>query len=266
MKTAIIVAGVCRFTELAVKSWRMFPEADWYLSTWNISQQPYSPEAGSSKTEIDNIADLFSDILISDYQTEFLDLNIHQYHRPFILLEKAQDRIKDLGYERIIYFRPDLMLYTLENFTTTDFEVTDAEIKILDCHEPEFWVNHPAGLLQDSFFVFSWQSFNKFVYHRKDITQYRDVHQSLYKFLEIYQLRAVPLYNMRSVILRSQVYLNLHDLSWLNLTRVFVETYQRNQHNNQEKYVRDIELTDRQADPDLLRISQDAGGILQKRR
>jgi hypothetical protein len=265
MRTAVIVAGVCRFTEIASKSWDIFPEADWYLSTWNISQQPYSPDATSSKLEIKAIAELFTDILISDYHTEFLNQDTHMYKRSFILLEKALERIKHQGYERVIYFRPDLMLYTLDDFSTDDFMVSDSEIKILDSHEPDFWVDHTRRSLQDSFFVFSWQSFNKFVYHGKDINLHSDIHQSLYRYLEIYQLNVTPLYNMRSVILRDQVYLNMSDLSWQNLTSVFVDTYRRNQHNYHQKYARDIKFTHQPADPELIRISQAAGGILKRR-
>ena len=66
----------------------MLPEADWYLSTWDISQQPYSKNAINSKTEIKNIEHLFKTIIVSNYQKEYLEQGVKSFERPFILLEK----------------------------------------------------------------------------------------------------------------------------------------------------------------------------------
>jgi len=51
----------------------MLPEADWYLSTWDISQKPFSDIATSSKNEIDNIKYLFKEIFVSIYKEEYMD-------------------------------------------------------------------------------------------------------------------------------------------------------------------------------------------------
>jgi hypothetical protein len=183
MKTAIIVAGVCRYSELTYKSWNSFPEADWYLSTWDISQTPYSPEATSSDNEIATIKHLFHSILISNYQTEYLDLGVNSLHRPFILLENVLNKIKDQGYERIIYFRPDLMLYRLSSYSPNDFVVDDDTVKILDCHYPGFWFSHYLKKMQDSFLVFSYKNFELFVNSKDKLCKQPNIHTALYKFM-----------------------------------------------------------------------------------
>lgn len=235
MKTAIIVAGVCRFTDMTHPSWHILPEADWYLSTWDISQKPYSPSATSSVHEVARIKHLFRTILISNYQNEYLNTIFHPYDRPFILLEKIYKEIKDAGYERIIYFRPDLILYSLNEFSNNDFIVDDNTLKILDCYEPDFWIRHLNRKMQDSFFVLTWKNFELLIHSREELCKY-DIHSSLYDFIEKHQIEAIPLYNMRSVIIRT----NSEDLSWENLTRIFQESFIKNDHL--KKFVKQIEL------------------------
>ena len=263
MKTAVIVAGVSRFVDLTHKSWTMLPEADRYLSTWDITQRPYSPEATSSETEISTIKHLFQTILISSYQTEYLDTKFQAYDRPFILLEKVFNEIKNKDYERIIYFRPDLMLYTLENFSIDDFNINDSTIKILDCHNPDFWIMHNSKSMQDSFLVFSRKTFELFINSRKELCRY-NIHATLYNFIVKHQIEVIPLYNMRSVIVRENAYEYKNDLSWENLTFAFGETYNKKDHIG--KFPKRIELTiKREPDYEKIRISQANGGILKLR-
>ena len=241
----------------------MLPEADWYLSTWDITQLPYSPEASSSINEVSTIKHLFCKVLISNYQTEYLDTNFQAYDRPFILLEKVFNEIKNKDYERIIYFRPDLMLYTLENFLIEDLSIDNKTIKILDCHNPNFWIMHDLKIMQDSFFVFSRETFELFINNRAELCKY-SIHTTLYAFVEKNQIEVVPLYNMRSVIVRENAYEYKNDLSWENLTFAFGETYTKKDHIG--KFPKRIELKIKQEpDYEKIKISQSSGGILKLR-
>ena len=263
MKTAVIVAGVCRFTDISHKSWTMLPEADWYLSTWDISQKPYSTSATSSVNEIAKIKHLFHTVLISNYQDEYLNTEFQAYDRPFILLEKIYKEIKDAGYKRIIYFRPDLMLFSLDGYSHNDFIVNDNTLRVLDCYDPDFWIQHHRREMQDSFFVITWKSFELLVNSREKVANY-SIHSSLYNFLENHQIQVVPLYNMRSVILRDNVYEYKSDLSWGTLTSAFSETYIKNNHVG--KFPKTIELKiNRELDYEKIKVSQTSGGILKLR-
>ena len=264
MKTAIIVAGVCRFTELSYSSWSILPEADWYLSTWDISQKPYSPSAVSSVNEIDTIKHLFKTTLVLNYQDEYLNTRFQAYDRPFILLEKIYKKIKEVGYERIIYFRPDLMLYSLNGYSHDDFIVTDNTLKVLDCHDPDFWVQHHRREIQDSFFVLTWKNFELLVNSREELCKY-NIHSTLYNLLDKHQIKALPLYNMRSVIIREDAYRYKEDMSWENLTMVFGETFVKNNHIG--KFPKRIELISIiEPDHEKIKISQLSGGILKLRK
>lgn len=264
MKTAVIVAGVCRYTDISSKSWNILPEADWYLSTWNISQQPYSKKATSSTKEISNIRHLFKDIIVSDYQTEYLDQQVSAFERPFILLEKAFDIIKDKGYTRIIYFRPDLMLYTVDNFSVNDFEIDDTCVKLLDIHAPEHTIRHNDKSASDLFFVFSWNTFVKFLNSKKGIVSHFDIHQTVYKFFIDNNIEMLSLYNMRSMILRNNVYESLDDLSWEHLSKLFHDIFIKCGDGKASKFPNEIELTST-IDYSLIEKSKEAGGILKLR-
>jgi len=242
----------------------MLPEADWYLSTWDITQRPYSPEATSSEHEISNIKHLFRTVLVSNYKTEYLDTSFEAYDRPFILLEKVYNLIKDQGYERIIYFRPDLMLYALD---IDNFDIDNKTIKILDCHGPEFWIDHERKIMQDSFLVFSWNNFRLFLNNRAKLCKY-SIHDTLYKFISNHQIEVIPLYNMRSVIVRENAYANKNNLSWENLTTLFGETFIK--YDQIGKFPKKIELikvlrTDYEL-LELLERSKAQDGILKLRK
>jgi len=253
VKTAIIVAGVCRFTEISHASWNIFPNADWYLSTWDITQKPYSPEARSSANEINAISYKFKHIEISNYKKEYLEIHVEPAMRPFILLTKIFNLIKDEQYERVIYFRPDLVLFKmnettwpnltqmkLNEFNKSDFDIDDNTIKVTDCHGPDNWLSHERRQLQDSFMLFSWKSFAKFVENAITITSHYDIHVSYYEFFERNNIVMEPLLTVRPVILRNNIINNLNKNTWYQLTELFGEDYTQNDHLG--KFANQIEL------------------------
>ena len=253
MKTVIIVAGACRFTEIAHKSWNIFPDADWYLSTWDITQKPYSSEAWSSIEEINSIRHKFKYINISNYKNEYLETSLAATLRPFMLLEKILKIIKDEKYERVIYFRPDLVLFkmnqeswpnltqmSLDEFNEDDFDIDDTTIKVADCHGPDNWLSHDRREIQDSFMVFSWNSFVKFVDGAIHITSNLGIHHSLYEFFDSNKIIMKPLLPIRVVILRNNIVNNLNKKSWYQLTELFGEEYKQKDHLG--KFAKQIDL------------------------
>ena len=48
-----------------------------------------------------------------------------------ILWKKIYKEIKDVGYERIIYLRPDLMLYSLNEFSNNDLIKQHGELLVM---------------------------------------------------------------------------------------------------------------------------------------
>jgi len=266
MKTAIIIAGVCRYTDISHKSWTMLPEADWYLSTWDISQKPFSDIATSSKNEIDNIKYLFKEIFVSSYKEEYMDTNYSAFERSFILLEKTLEHIKKLNYDRIIYFRPDLMLYSLENYSIDDLLVNDNYVNVLDIHDPLIVNNtHKQQQVSDIFFVFSNKTFLKYVVSRNKISNCNgDVHRTTYNFFVKNNIEIKILTNMKSCILRDNIYDNLNDLSWENTYKIFHKVFESNPEPN--KFGKELQLpNDYPKDIILLERSKAGGGILKLR-
>lgn len=278
MKTAVIVAGVCRFSDIAHRSWNIFPDADWYLSTWDISQAPYSREAEKSSVQIDKIKHKFKSITISNYKEKYLDTDSAYSDRPFLLLEKVYNEIKDSGYQRIIYFRPDLVLfkmnqdlwpklnqYTFDVFDENDFAIDDSQVKVAYGHVMDtFWVDHANKIMQDSFFLFSWNNFVKFLKEKRKITVYGDVHRGLYNYFKESNIEPAPLDQVCVTILRNNIYQNLDKTNWYEMSQLFDETY--NRFNHVGKFIKEIELKEI-ALPDLAKLeeSKRSGGILKLR-
>lgn len=240
MKTAVIVVGVCRFTDISHTTWTMLPDADWYLSTWDITQLPYSNIAYSSHKEIRSIQHLFKHIFVSNYNNEYLETACNQFDRIFILLDKVYNHIKDQGYERIIFFRPDLMLYKWANFELDELTINDNCVKILDIHEPKFTVSHNEQQVSDLFIVASWLTFIKYINNRSNIVSNRDIHYSMYRFFVDNNIEMLPINNLRSCILRDNIYDNLHDLSWEHVNKLFHDVYKLKKYTN--KFPKDINL------------------------
>jgi hypothetical protein len=265
VKTAVIVAGVCRFTDISHSSWTLFPDADWYLSTWDITQRPYSNVVASSHEEITAIEHLFKQVFVLNYYDEFLKTDLLPFERSFILLSQACEHIKDQRYERIVYFRPDLMLYKLDNFDYIELTVNDNCVKILDIHEPEFTVRHREQQVSDLFFIFSWQTFIKYINNRSKIVADNDVHRSTYKFFVDNNVEMQSIINLRSCLLRDNIYDNLHDLSWLHVNKLFHDVYNLKGRSN--KFPKDINLQ-----PDFVKASSNVAhsranlGILKLRK
>lgn len=227
MKTAVIVAGVSRHTKFAVSSWNNLPEADWYLSTWDVIS--YNHNSGITYplgNEIDHMRDKFKEIVISKY-SEYIDNaitnNLNQVlDRPFYLLNKIYDIIKDKNYERIIYFRPDLRLFYLENYTYNDFDIDDNTSKLLGMFEPEKWYIRIHRYIDDFFFVFSWNTFKLFLENRFNIKpDLINVHPFIFDFFENNNVKIKTLHNMRSVLLRHTINNNNYQRSYEKLTELF---------------------------------------------
>lgn len=241
MKTAVVVAGVCRFTDISHSSWTLFPDADWYLSTWDVTQIPYSNIAYSSSDEITAIQHLFKQVFVLNYYDEFLKTDLLPFERSFILLNKVYEHIKDRGYQRVIYFRPDLMLYKLADFDYNELTVNDSCVKILDIHDPEISIKHQEQQrVSDLFIVFSWTTFIKYINNRSKIVADSDIHRSTYKFFVNNNIEMQSIINLRSCILRENVYDNLHDLSWLHVNKLFHDVYQLK--GRSDKFPKDINL------------------------
>lgn len=278
MKTAVIVAGVCRFTNISHSSWNIFPDADWYLSTWDITQKPYSPEAHPSSDEIDAIKDKFKHIEVLNYKEKYLDIpRLSAELRPFILLEHILNIIKEQQYERVVYFRPDLVLFkmnddlfpdlmqlTADDFNENDYNVDDSTIKIAGDHTPDCWIDHSRQILHDNFFVFSWNTFVKFIEDKKEITKHPDIHYSLYNYFAKNNINVEPLHPIRTAILRSNIVDNEDKKTWKDLTTLFVNEY--NEKNHIGKFTHIIELTI-PSKPDYAKIEESElnGGILKLR-
>ena len=230
MKTAIIIAGATRQTHLTYKYWDRLPQADFYYSTWNKYTWTY--DHLELLDAADNIKQLsekvkFKTIFVSDYEKEFLAAGKNPFNRPFILLEKVYNSIKNQGYERVIYFRPDIKLFYLDNYNAdTDFNVNDKLTKVLGDYTPDaFWI--PAlRKMNDLFFVFSWKNFELFLNNR-DFICARDIHDTLFEFFESWKIGVEPIETMRSVILRNNIDESNVHLEHVKLQMLFLEIYNK---------------------------------------
>ena len=128
----------------------------------------------------------------------------------------------------------------LNEFSESDFDIDDSMIKITGCHGPDNWLSHETRRLQDSFMVFSWNSFANFVYNAIHITTHYDIHISLYEFFEKNNIIMTPLLPIRPVILRNNIINNLNKKSWYQLTELFKEEY--NQKDHLGKFAKQLEL------------------------
>ena len=230
MKTAIIIAGATRQTHLTYKYWDKLPQGDLYYSTWSKYSWTYnSLELLDATDKIKQLSEKvnFKTIYISDYETEYLGVAINPFYRPFILLEKVYNSIKNQGYERVIYFRPDIKLFYLDNYNAdTDFDVNDKLVKVLGDYTPDaFWI--PAlRKMNDLFFVFSWKNFELFINNRDFICS-RDIHDTLFEFFESWRICVKPIETMRSVILRYNIDESNVHLGQIELQMLFLEVFEK---------------------------------------
>lgn len=269
MKTAIIIAGGTRQVNLAHKFWDKLPTGDLFYSTWDLSNTAHSNILYSAESEIKDLTSKvnFKAVFVSDYKNEYLNSKMTSFQRPFYLLNKVRQHIKDQGYQRVIYFRPDLKLFYLDNYNPeTEFDVDDKSIKLLGLHHnPEEFIDETNRTINDTFFVFSWSVFELLLDSAKYICD-REIHNSLFEFFKYHGIKINPITNMRCVILRenineSNINLGIYELTELFMT-VFNETlgmrksFPRNEYIFQDKKLIDFEYLER---------SRNNGGILKLR-
>lgn len=275
MKTAIIIAGATRQVNLTHRFWDKLPQGDLYYSSWDLSQYPYYTKLFDVRDNIKQITDKvnFKEIFISSYTEECLQTKMRLFLRPFYLLRKVYEKIKDQGYERVIYFRPDIKLFYLDNYNAElDFKIGPNMIKILgDHHEPEIFCNHENKVMNDLFFVFPWHLFELFINNAEFICG-KEIHTSLYEFFKLWQIPVYPIVNMRCVILRDNINETNIDLDQFKLTELFLEEFIRTK--NSRKYFTAAELilesksettVKKEIDFEYLKNSQENNGILKLR-
>ena len=278
MKTAIIVSGMCRQTLVASMSWDIFPfEADWYLSTWDYTQETYFSETRPVNYELNNIRHLFKHIEISNYETYFIDFistrQINPMFRSFKLLDSIRETILSQGYERIILFRPDLYLTALEPLYDSDFDVSNNTVKILGSHAPEDYHSVLTQKSDDLFFVMPIHIFEKyanlnFVENLDSGFKYSgDVHKLTYHFFTSLADKVEPMTKMMSALVRREAenyYRQHNEIDFDKIADIFMKVYINKDLKGIGKFWNQkvIQIPDM----DKIRISQETGGILKLRK
>jgi hypothetical protein len=269
MKTAIIIAGATRQTHLTYRFWDQLPQGDLYYSTWDVSQQTYDNTLYSIDRELKKLTSQinFKEVIVSNYQTEYLDRHLHPFMRPFYLLRKVHEQIKNQGYQRVIYFRPDIKLFYTEDYNPkTDFEVSHNSIKILGDHWPEaFWVPE-TRVMNDLFFVFPWNIFELFLNNAEFICR-KEIHNSLFEFFDLWRIKVEPLYTMRCVILRNNVDESNINLGQDELTKLFLDVFVEKDHLSKFSFAGQCSFSNKkEIDTEYLEYSRNNGGILKLRK
>lgn len=268
MKTAIIIAGATRQINLTHRFWDKLPTGDLYYCTWDVIQQTYEKTLHTLTNEVEQIQNKiqFKDVIIVNYQKEYLDAKLHPFFRPFQLLEKVYNKIKDQGYERVIYFRPDIKLFYLDDYNSeTDFDLDYNIVKILGDYWPETFWDSSIRKMNDLFFVFGWKNFELFL-NNKDFICSRDVHSTLFEFFESHKIKIEPLTTMRCVILRNNIDESNIDLDQTELTKLFLDVFKEKDKQGKFSFPEEIEFIDqRDIDYEYLKFSRNSGGILKLR-
>lgn len=233
MKTAVIIAGVCRHCKISAPSWNLPFSADYFLATWNVSQSAYSPDL-IPNTELEHLKHInFKQIFLEDYIHYHTNHRGHHAGRTFYLYNLVYRSIKNQGYERVILFRPDLYLHPIK-IDANDFNVKENSGLILGMHEPEHWVDHNSKEMEDEFFCFDWIAFEKFANFWPSILQRgRNIHYILYDFIHNSGINLDLLKNYRSVIIRqsAEEYVNQgNEITYDMLLSKFMETYKSKNH------------------------------------
>jgi hypothetical protein len=281
MKTAVLVNGICRHTSVASLSWDIFPfEADWFLSTWNYTQETYFPEILPSKKEIDNIKHLFKHIEISDYEEYFTTVivngRVNPMFRSFKLLDSIRDVILSQGYERVIVFRPDLYLKKLETLDDNDFNVSNNTVKILGLHAPEDYYSIRKQKSDDLFFAMPIHIFEKYadLNFVKDLDRKfkysGDIHKFTYHFFTSLATKVEPITKMKSTLVRREAenyYIQHNNIDFDKIADIFIEVYINKDLKGVGKFWNQFnKIVIQVPDMDKIRISQETGGILKLRK
>lgn len=288
MRTAVIVAGVCRYSDIPSKTWDIFPfDADLYISTWDITNNTYSNKLTNSFDEIEiikrntrqNKRTKLISVNISDYEDAIASGKIKwSLARPIFLLNELYERIKSSRYSRIIYFRPDLYLTTNNGakLTEADFTVDDDTVKILGLHEPYAWVEHDLNKMEDHFFCMTKNVFEKFirVFDVIDSSE-PDIHKIFYNFFKINNIKIETIDNMRCALIRKEIEDHYketgEELSLLKMMEIYLNVFIENKATvNQIKHnsinLGSLEIDKRLAPTeDLINLSAELGGILKIR-
>ena len=282
MKTAIIVNGMCRQTLVASMSWDIFPfEADWYLSTWDYTQETYFPEVVPSKKEIDNIRHLFKHIEISDYEEYFTNFigngKLDPMFRSFKLLDSIRNTVLSQNYERVIVFRPDLYLEKLEILHDSDFDISNNTVKILGLHAPQDYYDVRKQKSDDLFFAMPIHIFEKYadLDFVKDLDRKfkyaGDIHKFTYHFFTSLATKVEPLTKMKSTLVRREAenyYIQHNNIDFDKIADIFIQVYINKDLKGVGKFWNQFNKIVIQvpADMDKIRISQETGGILKLRK
>ena len=288
MKTAVIVAGVCRYSDIPSKTWDIFPfDADLYLSTWDITNSTFSNELFPSNTEIDIIKHNTSfnkkcrliNVIVSDYEQSIVEEKFKfPYDRPLFLLRQVYNTIKEQQYTRIIYFRPDLYISSLDELTENDFDIDDSSVSILGMGEPVYWTNEIHHQMEDLFFCMTMTTFEKFIhiFYAKDLRDSHDIHKIFYNFFKENNIQIKKLYKMRCSLIRQETedyYKNTNEeLSLDKMREIYMEVYREKTKINHEVKVNAINLDylkfikNTTPNYQLIEESQRSGGILKLRK
>jgi len=115
MKTAVIVAGVLRHCDVSSLSWKFPVDVDFYLSTWDLTENVYNGNTFYPiDEELKHLEHIdFKHIHIENYRRFYQTYKNHigfEMSRVFYLISKIYEHIKNLNYKRIIVIRPDIWL------------------------------------------------------------------------------------------------------------------------------------------------------------
>lgn len=234
MKTAVIVAGLCRHTLLPKKTWNIFPfETDWYMSTWDIKKSTYEKEFSSSIDEIYQIKDKFKHIEIHNFESyykEYIDTYILPvYCNFYYLVSKLRDKILNENYERIIITRSDLYFDKIEELSDRDFYVDDSTVILLGINEP--FIDHEKQEAGDLLIGMNKSVFEKFSHleYIKHLSKNNyNVHNYVYNFFKFNHLNVQSLSKIRGVVIRPEAeeYAKENpNYNFWDLLKIFGEVY-----------------------------------------
>jgi hypothetical protein len=263
-------------------SWDIFPfEADWYLSTWDYTQETYFPDSFTSKKEIDNIRHFFKHIEINNYEEYFTNFiikgRVNPMFRSFKLLDSIRDIILSQKYERIIIFRPDLYFKKLEHLNNNDFEINNNTVRILGRHEPDSFYDRKRSTADDVFFVmptniFKMYSDLNYMSELNDKFNIRsDVHKLTFHFFDSLGCNVKLIEKIRSTIVRKDAgdyYTEHNNIDFTIIARIFDKMYDEKDMTGVGKFWWQFNkiIIHEPADPEKIRISQETGGILKLRK
>lgn len=281
MKTAIIVNGICRQTLVASMSWDLFPfKADWYLSTWDYTQETYFPEVVSSEKEINNIRHLFKHIEISDYEEYFttyiVNGRVNPMFRSFKLLDSIRDIVLSQKYERVIVFRPDLYLKQLEKLDESDFDISNNTVKILGSHAPNDYYDALTQKSDDLFFVMPINIFEQyadlnFVMDLDRTFKYSgDIHKFTFYFFTSLASKVEPIVKMKSTLVRREAedyYIKHNEIDFDKIADIFIQVYINKDLKGIGKFWNQFnKISIPPSYMEKIKISQANGGILKLRK